>query len=864
MSPEAISGPSSSMDASNDPLSIIRRALVAEQQVIRVSDSNTRETYDVTLSRETPYASPFGMSNGQAHEYSVPNPRRRRHRWKRSTSATGNNEEDVSPSDTPRTQRNAFWGTDKMQKTTSAKRTPDASALPTEPEHNVDVPLFDENTLLRPRKRWRARQGQSQTRPSTPPKEAGVRRSSLDATLGRTPSLAPLQNDRGPTPYAREDDFSAPQFKENSWPKGDPLFPYVPHNEPEIEPDARLDTQFAPSLFGPAKVPESERNVPAPPLPSLNILSLAPEIQKDASIDALPAKSDASFHTPLNVSFGAQSPVPGTQSAARRQRPAPARSTSTVTRRLSATSHESVSSTSAHQEPTSFDQEMAQNADNLRRLRRAKEKRKQSRNPASPRPTVSAPVATLGSDHARPDEYKPNVLVGNLIGEEHANYVLMYHMLTGIRIGVSRCESRPKSPLTRADFSAKYKFTFDIIGNELSPSSSYDFKFKDYAPAVFRQLREHFHLDAGDYLFALTAKYILSELGSPGKSGSFFYFSRDYRFIIKTIRQEEQKFLMKILPEYYKHVRANPQTLLSQFYGLHRVKLPGGRKVHFVIMNNLFPPHRDIHEIYDLKGSLVNRDQRSTKPNVVLKDKNWVRRGMYIQLGPAKHALFAEQLKSDVALLKRLNIMDYSLLMGVHDLRIGNHNQLQHELQVFQPEAERSNTVSTGAGDLPQSPNSPKQRSVRRPSFLALNSDEPISPDTMLPSPHGGSKDPHALRSALRQADPTVLSAQTATKLPSNMAPRSNYVFYQDEGGFRSTNQHNEDTNYLYYFGIIDLFTQYNVVKRCEHVWKSILYNPRLISPVNPVQYGNRFVRFLLAKKGEAVAAAEGKGSNVI
>jgi hypothetical protein len=27
-------------------------------------------------------------------------------------------------------------------------------------------------------------------------------------------------------------------------------------------------------------------------------------------------------------------------------------------------------------------------------------------------------------------------LVGNLIGEDHVNYVLMYNMLTGIRIGV--------------------------------------------------------------------------------------------------------------------------------------------------------------------------------------------------------------------------------------------------------------------------------------------------------------------------------------------------------------------------------------------------------------------------------------------
>ena len=56
------------------------------------------------------------------------------------------------------------------------------------------------------------------------------------------------------------------------------------------------------------------------------------------------------------------------------------------------------------------------------------------------------------------------------------------------------------------------------IGNELTPSAKYDFKFKDYAPFVFRDLRErHFRLDPADYLLSLTAKYILSELGSPGE-----------------------------------------------------------------------------------------------------------------------------------------------------------------------------------------------------------------------------------------------------------------------------------------------------------------------------------------------------------
>ena len=38
-----------------------------------------------------------------------------------------------------------------------------------------------------------------------------------------------------------------------------------------------------------------------------------------------------------------------------------------------------------------------------------------------------------------PAREETKVMVGNLIGEDHVNYILMYNMLTGIRIGVSHC-----------------------------------------------------------------------------------------------------------------------------------------------------------------------------------------------------------------------------------------------------------------------------------------------------------------------------------------------------------------------------------------------------------------------------------------
>lgn len=227
------------------------------------------------------------------------------------------------------------------------------------------------------------------------------------------------------------------------------------------------------------------------------------------------------------------------------------------------------------------------------------------------------------------------------------------------------------------------------VGNELTPSAKYDFKFKDYSPWVFRYMREEiFGLDPADYLLSLTAKYILSELGSPGKSGSFFYFSRDYRFIIKTIRHSEHKFLLSILKDYYQYVRDNPHTLLSRFYGLHRVKLPRGKKIHFVIMNNLFPPHKDVHETYDLKGSTVGRlypeEKAAINPRAVLKDLNWIDRRKILELGPEKRALLTEQLRRDAEFLKRIDVMDYSLLVGIHNMQRGNRDNVRkNTLKVF-------------------------------------------------------------------------------------------------------------------------------------------------------------------------------------
>ncbi|OAT11015.1 1-phosphatidylinositol-4-phosphate 5-kinase [Blastomyces gilchristii SLH14081] len=418
----------------------------------------------------------------------------------------------------------------------------------------------------------------------------------------------------------------------------------------------------------------------------------------------------------------------------------------------------------------------------------------------------------------REEEDEDRVIVGTKVDQNHVNWVTAYNMLTGIRFTVSRTNAKMDRELTDADFEAKHKFSFDITGNELTPSAKYDFKFKDYAPWVFRRLRAKFKLDPADYLVSLTSKYILSELGSPGKSGSFFYFSRDYKYIIKTIHHAEHKLLRRILRDYYEHIENNPNTLISQFYGLHRVKMAYGRKIHFVVMNNLFPPHRDIHQMYDLKGSTIGRDFREEdlekNPRATLKDLNWIRRNRRLEFGPMKREIFIAQLKRDVSLLQRLKIMDYSLLVGIHDLEKGNAENVRDKtLQVFQPGGERSDE--------------------QQPNLL-----------TRTPSRLENARKARELREIIKREKPVPIQ-QTAALPDEILDERKNLAFYSDDGGFRATHETGQPGDEIYYLGVIDCLTHYGMVKKAEHFWKGLSHNRNQISPIPPDSYGERFLNFI-------------------
>jgi len=266
----------------------------------------------------------------------------------------------------------------------------------------------------------------------------------------------------------------------------------------------------------------------------------------------------------------------------------------------------------------------------------------------------------------------------------HPSHSIMQAMKEAIVTSVRYIHTLPVRPLTAAaDFGSstirrKYRKSnfpklggaavavFEASARHPRPSAHHRFHFCDYNPTVFRSIREVFGVDAGAYARSLSD--VWTTVKTPGKSRALLYFAGT-QFVIKTLTKPESQFLRSILYGYYRHVQANPNTLVTRFYGHHCLTSVANRKrIRFVVMNNVFNTENYIHVKYDLKGSTFGRgasEREKQSGACILKDLDFAERKLLI--GGARRALFLSQVKRDVEFLKRMGVMDYSMLVGIHE-----------------------------------------------------------------------------------------------------------------------------------------------------------------------------------------------------
>ncbi|KAG8147010.1 hypothetical protein E2320_014085 [Naja naja] len=354
----------------------------------------------------------------------------------------------------------------------------------------------------------------------------------------------------------------------------------------------------------------------------------------------------------------------------------------------------------------------------------------------------------------------------------------------GITHTVGSLSTKPERDVLMQDFYVVESIFFPGEGSNLTPAHHYnDFRFKTYAPVAFRYFRELFGIRPDDYLCSLCSEPLI-ELSNSGASGSIFYVSSDDEFIIKTVQHKEAEFLQKLLPGYYMNLNQNPRTLLPKFYGLYCVQA-GGKNIRIVVMNNLLPRSVRMHQKFDLKGSTYKRRASQKEREKVFptyKDLDFLQEapdGLFLDAD--MHSALCKTLQRDCLVLQSFKIMDYSLLVAVHNLDL----------------AQRERAVADGA----------------------------------------------SLADTRRPAGQRALYS-TAMEAIQGEARRGGTIETDDQmGGIPARNARGE--RLLLYVGIIDVLQSYRFMKKLEHSWKALVHDGDTVSVHRPSFYAERFQRFM-------------------
>ena len=225
--------------------------------------------------------------------------------------------------------------------------------------------------------------------------------------------------------------------------------------------------------------------------------------------------------------------------------------------------------------------------------------------------------------------------------------------------------------------SGQYKVKINDEANQFAEIKDDDDKIRldisSLAPTVFHQLREDIGISNEEFRRSFFAAP-LKDFTNPGKSGSLMYKTHDDLFILKTLREYEARLLMQILSGYHLQLTQRA-SLFNRYIGLYCIRLPTAIstiELYLVVMVNAFTPSLGINEVFDLKGSKIKRKlvENLCMENLYkLKDMDF--KALYpagIRLPSPIYQRMRQVVANDAKVLKKLNITDFSLILGIRHL----------------------------------------------------------------------------------------------------------------------------------------------------------------------------------------------------
>ncbi|GAX78095.1 hypothetical protein CEUSTIGMA_g5537.t1 [Chlamydomonas eustigma] len=210
------------------------------------------------------------------------------------------------------------------------------------------------------------------------------------------------------------------------------------------------------------------------------------------------------------------------------------------------------------------------------------------------------------------------------------------------------------------------------------------FQVTSYYAPQFLELRRRC-VQGGEEAFLTSLCRCHKWASRGGKSNAYFAKTRDDRFVVKSLSKVEKASFLEFAPNYFEHMAksflSGRRTCLCKLLGVFTINIKtqnGGPRegkdgivLDLMIQENVFYD-RPITRIYDLKGSERNRFNEAAAANP--QDPREVHLDDNLRRANATSPLFVEPVSfremelalwSDTAFLSSLDIMDYSLLVGV-------------------------------------------------------------------------------------------------------------------------------------------------------------------------------------------------------
>ena len=451
------------------------------------------------------------------------------------------------------------------------------------------------------------------------------------------------------------------------------------------------------------------------------------------------------------------------------------------------------------------------------------------------------------------------------------SFKILLNTIMGIQIAV---ESSPDIVERQNIDQYLHSMTYSIQTSNISKNKHESFMIKEYAGIVFNNIRRLYNFDKESFIQSISPQVFITEIiisnttsieefFNTGSSGSLFYYTRDGKFILKTIDKKEYKTLKRILPKYYEHLVKYKNTFLPKIFGYYKLIRKVKKKktnFYFIIMMNVFSTKKKIHLRFDIKGSKLGREVLKPKEkygltyegvlgkyNYALKDLDFDFFKKEIHIDNKVRDQILNQLEEDSKLLKDLNINDYSLLLGIHKkkmkkkLNFSNSNDDGMQDNIINNNSninndnindiDEINTDNIGTNNSNYSFSSKERESHKEPEINTKKSCK---------------NDFSSERMTISSLNKSILKNQLEEnnikdkKDENNDFMKEHKDIFLEDGGIL-----NKKENEIYYMGIIDILTDYDYVKVGEFVYKTIRYCTSTMSCVAPSAYQKRFMDYL-------------------